>query len=82
MLGDENENFVIVRKGLLEGNELCLIEPEGAADIGYSGLEIYAEMLKEKEALKLQAEKERDEMEKKQQEQAPGAANSATMRMK
>ena len=48
-LGDENENHVLIKKGLKEGDMVWLTEPEGAEEMKYSGLEIYAEIKKEKE---------------------------------
>lgn len=57
--GDANENFVLISKGLKEGDRLCLTEPEDSHDIPYSGLEIYAEIKKEKEEKEKAAEKER-----------------------
>lgn len=70
-LGDENENNVIVKKGLKEGDVVWLTEPENAADLKLSGLEIYAEMLKEKEDARVQSEKEREELLKKKPEMPP-----------
>lgn len=48
-LGNANENFVIVSKGLKEGDQLCLNEPENYQEIPFSGVEIYSEIKKEKE---------------------------------
>lgn len=58
-LGEANENFILVAKGLEEGDRLCLNEPEDPQDIPYSGLEIYDEIKKEKEEKEKAAEKER-----------------------
>ena len=76
-LGDENENNVLIKKGLKEGDEVWLTEPEKAEELKFTGLEVYAEMKKEKENAKLQADKERDEFMKKQMESQPLAAPGA-----
>lgn len=73
-LGDENENHVLIKKGLKEGDEVWLSEPENANELKYKGLEIYAEIKKEKENAKLQADKERDEFMKQQMESPPVTA--------
>lgn len=64
-LGDENENNVLIRKGLKEGDFVWLTEPANASALKMQGIEIYREIQKEKEKLKIQAEKEREEMQKK-----------------
>lgn len=74
-LGDENENHVLIKKGLNEGDVIWLTEPKNAAELKYKGIEIYAEMKKEKEDAKIQADKERDELLKKQPEPQPLAAS-------
>ncbi len=65
-LGDENENFVLVKKGLKENDVVWLVEPENANELELQGVDIYEEMQKEKENAKIQAEKEREEEQKKQ----------------
>ncbi|MGV8091628.1 MAG: efflux RND transporter periplasmic adaptor subunit [Mangrovibacterium sp.] len=60
-LGDTNENYVIVAKGLKEGDQLCLNEPDSPEEIPFEGLEIYAEIKKEKEEQKKKSEQERME---------------------
>ncbi|MBC8005107.1 MAG: hypothetical protein H7X84_06510, partial [Verrucomicrobia bacterium] len=74
-LGDENENHVLIKKGLNEGDVIWLTEPKNAVELKYKGIEIYAEMKKEKEDAKIQADKERDELMKKQPESQPLAAS-------
>lgn len=76
-LGDKNENHVLIKKGLSEGDVVWLTEPENADELKYKGLDIYAEMKKEKEDAKIQADKERDEFMKKQMEVQPLAAPGA-----
>lgn len=70
-LGDENENNVLVKKGLKEEDVVWLTEPENAADLKLVGSEIFEEIKKEKEIARLQAEKEREEMLKKKLEPMP-----------
>jgi multidrug resistance efflux pump len=59
---DENETFSIVRKGLKEGDVVLLTEPENAEEIELNGLSIYEEIKKEKEAAKIKAANEKEEM--------------------
>ena len=61
-LGEENENYVMIRKGLKENDVVWLSEPKNAEELKYKGLDIYAEMLKEKANSKIKAEKEREEL--------------------
>ena len=70
-LGDENENNVLIKKGLKEGDVVWLAEPENAADLKFVGLEIYNEIKKEKEDNRIKAEKEREEMLKMKPEPMP-----------
>ena len=70
-LGDENENNVLVRKGLKEGDLVWLTEPANASELKLLGSEIYNEIKKEKDNLKALAEKEREEMLKKKPEPMP-----------
>jgi multidrug efflux pump subunit AcrA (membrane-fusion protein) len=85
-LGDENENNVLIKKGLKEGDVVWLTEPENSADLKLVGVEIFAEIKKEKEEAKLKAEKEREDMQKKQPEAMPaggiGAMSPKTIQTK
>jgi HlyD family secretion protein len=74
-LGDENENYVLIKKGLKKGDVVWLTEPDNANEMNIQGQEIYAEMKKEKENAKIQAEKEREEMLKKQPAPQPFPAS-------
>ncbi|MDP2114019.1 MAG: RND transporter, partial [Bacteroidota bacterium] len=65
-LGEENENYVLIRKGLKKDDVVWLTEPANANELKFQGFEIYEEMQKEKENAKIQAEKEREEVQKKQ----------------
>jgi len=46
-LGDENEDYVIVNKGIAEGEVLLLNEPEKLEDIETKGWEIYEEQIRQ-----------------------------------
>jgi hypothetical protein len=70
-LGDENENYVLVKKGLKESDFVWLSEPVEAADLEFKGADIYAEILKEKENARIKADKEREELLKKKPEPIP-----------
>ncbi|MBN1414906.1 MAG: efflux RND transporter periplasmic adaptor subunit [Bacteroidales bacterium] len=56
LLGDANENAVIIEKGLSEGDRLYLSVPEDADDFKWTGMDLYP-LLKEK--------KMKEELEKK-----------------
>jgi hypothetical protein len=79
-LGDQNENHVLIKKGLKEGDVVWLTEPANAGELDIKGLEIYAEMKKEKEDARLQAEKDRNEL--KPAEVAEPITNPATLKFK
>ncbi len=51
---EENENYVIVKQGVSEGQKLYLSEPENAKDFNLSGFEIYDDILRKKELAKSQ----------------------------
>jgi multidrug efflux pump subunit AcrA (membrane-fusion protein) len=78
-LGDENENNVLVKKGLKEGDVVWLTEPANAGELNFKGTEIYEEIRKEKESIRIQAEKERDEMQKVQQATPPSPGPNPIM---
>lgn len=62
--GDENENFVIIKQGLEEGQELFLTEPNNAQDFKLTGFEIYADILKKQEEEKAKKEQEKQQAPK------------------
>ncbi len=65
--GEENENFVVVRQGLTEGQQIFLTEPEDAESFTLAGLEIYTDILRKKEeekAKKAEEEKQRQLQQK------------------
>lgn len=63
-LGDQNENMILVKAGLKEGDEILLTEPENAEDLPFSGLDIYA-TIKERKAKEEAEAQKRIEEEKK-----------------
>lgn len=67
-LGEENENYVLIKKGLKENDVVWLSEPKNPDELEYKGQEIYAEIKKEKEEAKKKSEKEREERAKKASE--------------
>ena len=70
-LGDENENFVLVKKGLKENDVVWLSEPKDAVDLEFKGVDIYNEILKDKENARIKADKEREELLRKKPEPTP-----------
>lgn len=78
-LGDENENYVLVKKGLKENDAVWLSEPKDAADLEFRGADVYAEILKDKENARIMAEKEREEQLKKKPEPMPQMPGSMPM---
>lgn len=72
-LGDENENFVLVKKGLKEGDEVWLNEPANAENLKFAGLDIYREIKAEKEKAKAEADQERAQMDRQNPVGAPPA---------
>ncbi len=59
-LGDQNENLILVRKGLHAGDEILLTEPDEAEDLKIEGLEIWQEI---KERVAKEEEEARNKME-------------------
>jgi hypothetical protein len=60
--GEENENYIVVRQGLTEGQQVYLTEPANAESFKIAGMEIYADILRKKEeekAKKAEEEKQR-----------------------
>ena len=55
-LGDENENFILIRKGLKDSDRILLSPPDNEEDLAFQGMEIYQEIkerkLKEEEEAK------------------------------
>jgi len=76
-LGNENENYVIVNKGLSEGDVLVYNEPEKTDEIKTSGWEIYQEQKEKAEKEKKNLLEPKNEVP---QEQKAGIANSGSNR--
>lgn len=55
-LGESNEDYVLVVKGLKEGDVVYMNEPANPGDFALQGLDIFEEIKKEKEAMRKQAE--------------------------
>jgi hypothetical protein len=64
-LGDQNENYILIRKGLNEGDNILLTPPENADALTYEGWDIFEE-IKERKAREAEEEQRRIEEEKKQ----------------
>lgn len=56
-LGDQNENFILVNKGLNEGDELLLSTPENEEDLAVEGMDLYQEIKARKEKQEEEARK-------------------------
>ncbi|RLD60326.1 MAG: RND transporter [Bacteroidetes bacterium] len=78
VVGKSNENEIIVRAGLKEGDEIFLVPPEGYKDFDIRRLEAdVLKVFKEEKRLKLEAKKRSDSlrMVKKQEKQENGNGN-------
>ncbi|MFW5773274.1 MAG: efflux RND transporter periplasmic adaptor subunit [Tangfeifania sp.] len=64
-VGDQNENYVLIRKGLNEGNTILLNKPENAEALPFEGMDIYEE-IKARRIREAEEERKRIEEEKKQ----------------
>jgi HlyD family secretion protein len=68
-IGEENEDYTIINKGLKEADVLVLNEPEKKEDIETIGWEIYQEQLAKQKALKAESEKAEKERMPEPQDQ-------------
>lgn len=64
-LGDQNENQILVRKGISENDEILLTEPSNAEELDYEGMEIYQEIKDRKAKEEAEALKKVEEDKKK-----------------
>ncbi|MFW5755092.1 MAG: efflux RND transporter periplasmic adaptor subunit [Tangfeifania sp.] len=64
-VGDQNENYVLIRKGLNEGNTILLNKPENAEALAFEGMDIYEE-IKARRIREAEEERKRIEEEKNQ----------------
>lgn len=65
MTGAQNENFIIVEKGIDEGDEVFLSIPEGAVNFAFFGLELIPEIkerVMDKKRIEEEAKKPREKM--------------------
>jgi len=60
-LGDENENYILVRKGLGENDRILLNTPDNEEELTFEGMDIYK---------KIKEQKQREEEEKEANERA------------
>ncbi|VAW23623.1 hypothetical protein MNBD_BACTEROID01-1704 [hydrothermal vent metagenome] len=60
-LGDENENYIMVRKGLKEGDVILLTKPDAPDDLPVKGMDIYQEIKKRKEKEEKEAQEALEE---------------------
>ena len=66
VLGESNENEIVVEQGLAEGDKVLLSVPEGADDMRFTGLEL-VEVIRQREMEKKRLEEEEKERQKQQQ---------------
>lgn len=81
--GEENENYVMVKKGLQENDIILLSQPDEHENIAYTGMDIYEEI---KERKRREQEEEMDAVTKSSKEQeekkdlkAENSANQTTI---
>ncbi|HCE56908.1 MAG TPA: RND transporter [Prolixibacteraceae bacterium] len=67
--GDKNENYVVIKQGLSEGQEVLLNVPANADDFDLNGMEIYADILKKREEEKVRKAEEEKLAKLKEAEQ-------------
>ena len=77
-LGSQNENYVLVNKGLSEGDVILLNEPVNAEELDFAGMEIYQEIkerkIKQEEEAKKAMEEEKKKSFKLQQKKSGGGS--------
>lgn len=64
-LGDQNENYVLIRKGLSEGDVVLLNEPNFAEELAFEGMDIYLEIKERRQREEEEAKKALEEERKK-----------------
>lgn len=78
-LGDENENFVLINKGLNEGDVVLLTVPENNESLAFEGMELYQEIkerkIREEEEAKKAIEEDKKEPFKNSPQPAAGQQN-------
>ena len=63
-LGDKNDNYILIRKGLKAGDKILLTEPKNANELTFEGMNIYKE-IKERKAREEEKAKKAVEQDKK-----------------
>ncbi len=63
-LGDKNDNYILIRKGLKAGDKILLTEPKNANELTFEGMDIYKE-IKERKAREEEEAKKAIEQDKK-----------------
>lgn len=63
-LGDQNDNYILINKGLKEDDKILLTEPANAEELDIEGIEIYLEIKERKAKEEEQAKKAVDEDKK------------------
>lgn len=76
-VGSENANFVVINKGLSEGQEVLLNVPSNADELAWEGIEIYEEIKDRIKKAEEEAQKKREESERRHKE---GDQNNQTGR--
>jgi multidrug efflux pump subunit AcrA (membrane-fusion protein) len=64
-LGNQNENYVLIRKGLNEGDVILLTEPAYAEELAFEGMDIYLEIKERRKQEEEEAKKAREEEKEK-----------------
>lgn len=64
-LGSQNENYVLIRKGLNEGDVVLLTEPDFAEELAFEGLDIYQEIRERRQREEEEAKKALEEQKNK-----------------
>jgi len=65
--GPQNANYVVVEQGLSEGQGISLIEPAGAEDMKFSGLDVYEDVQEKERKAEEEKQKRKEETEPEQQ---------------
>jgi len=64
-VGDQNENYILIRKGLKAGDKVLLNQPENEEELAFEGMDIYEE-IQARKAREAEEERKRIEEEKNQ----------------
>jgi len=72
VLGDANENQIIVEQGLEQGDKLLLSLPEGSENMKFEGLELVEVIRQKEEAKRRQEEEEKKKLEEMKMQRSGG----------